>query len=90
MFRYEVSWELKEESSTVIKKAWIRIPFGVTQFPYTKQNKCQSALRSWRRNIRLQEEGMKRSNLAQLAQIQGEGNGDHIDFENQLQEAVVK
>ncbi|XP_042952207.1 uncharacterized protein LOC122289289 [Carya illinoinensis] len=79
-FRYEANWDLKEECTKVVEKAWKAAKMGGEGANSMRQKleHCQRGLLQWNQKEKLHKHKDINRSLDKISHLQEIGNGDHI------------
>ncbi|KAF5445848.1 hypothetical protein F2P56_031530 [Juglans regia] len=90
IFRYEATWELKEDCGGVVKVAWNNDQRGDTQAGMLrfKLNLCKRDLLNWKEKATQQAKGESSRILTTISQLQDNGDGSNIDQLQILQRKI--
>lgn len=90
IFRYEATWDVRDECSKVIKETWTKGSLGArdTHDIHNRLIHCKNDLLNWRRAVKQKEYAEKIIKFQQLVYIQNMGSGDHIDMDHKLQDEI--
>ncbi|KAG2679772.1 hypothetical protein I3760_11G066000 [Carya illinoinensis] len=81
IFRYEATWEVSEDSATVIEAEWNRVWMGknIAESMRKRQKGCQVGLMKWKK-VKNQHENQDLNQIwAKISQLQDKGDGNHVN-----------